>query len=72
MAVRITLYAKAGCHLCEDAHGVVEDVRARLADVATRLEVVDITTESELLARYRHDVPVVAIEGVEAAGVALA
>jgi glutaredoxin len=64
MPIRITLYSKAGCGLCEDAYEVVSEVRSALgSSVETALEVVDITTDSALMARYRHDIPVVLIDG---------
>jgi glutaredoxin len=58
----VTLYGKPGCHLCEEARAVVEEVRAERAfDLAE----VDITRDAELEARYRERIPVVAIDGEE-------
>lgn len=62
--MRLTLYAKAGCHLCEVAHGVVDEVLRAHPQLAARLEVVDITTDSALMQRFRHDIPVLALDGV--------
>jgi glutaredoxin len=58
--VNLTLYGKAGCHLCEDARLVVEEVRAELG---VEVEEVDITTDPVLFRRYGERIPVVALEG---------
>lgn len=59
---RVTLYTRAGCHLCEDA-------RATLMRVQTTLpfayEEIDIATDDALLERYGEKIPVVAIDGVD-------
>ena len=60
---RVTLYHAEGCHLCERALEVVEEVRA---SVPFRLEVVDIGGEERLEAAYRTFLPVVEIDGVRA------
>ncbi|MEA2493240.1 MAG: hypothetical protein QOJ29_1151 [Thermoleophilaceae bacterium] len=59
---RLTLYGKPGCHLCEEARAVVEDVRRRHT---FELEEIDITRDPGLEARYRERIPVIAIDGVE-------
>jgi glutaredoxin len=61
--VIVTLYTRAGCHLCEVARGVVERVAAGRAEV----ELVDIDTDPQLLERYTVRVPVVAVDGREIA-----
>jgi glutaredoxin len=60
---KLTLYGKPGCHLCEEARGVVEEVRERRP---FELEEVDITRDPALEARYRERIPVVVIDGEEA------
>ena len=59
----LTLYGKAGCHLCEEARAVVLDLQARRP---FDLEEVDITRDPALERRYRERIPVVAIDGKEA------
>jgi glutaredoxin len=59
---RVTVYTRAGCHLCTQAEAVVARV-ARRADV----EVVDIDGDPALVARYTVRVPVVAVDGEEVA-----
>lgn len=59
----ITLYTRAGCHLCEAAEEVVRSVAGDSAD----LRLVDIDSDAELLDRYTVRVPVVEVDGVEIA-----
>lgn len=61
--VQVILYSKPGCHLCE----VMKKEMAKV-DCAELYELQEINIESdaELLARYRHDIPVLMIDGVEA------
>jgi glutaredoxin len=60
---KLTLYGKPGCHLCEEARAVVDQVRERHP---FELEEVDITRDPALEARYRERIPVVVIDGEEA------
>jgi glutaredoxin len=59
---RLTLYTRAGCHLCETAASVLQ---AERASTPFAYEVVDIDTDPELVRRYGVRVPVVAVDGVE-------
>ena len=53
----MTLYGKAGCHLCDEAREVVEAVRA---DVGFELEEVDISLDpGARTAGYGERIPVV-------------
>jgi glutaredoxin len=58
----VTLYGKPGCHLCEEAHAVVADVRQRHP---FDLEEIDITRDPSLEALYRERIPVIKIDGEE-------
>lgn len=59
----VTLYTRPGCHLCDDARAVLEEVaRERPFD----LEVIDVNTSAELADRYGLEVPVVLIDGQKA------
>ncbi|HEX6188802.1 MAG TPA: glutaredoxin family protein [Pyrinomonadaceae bacterium] len=60
---RIILYSKPGCHLCEAMKE--EMAKADCADLY-QLEEINIESDAELSARYRHDIPVLTIDGVEA------
>jgi glutaredoxin len=59
---RVTLYAAAGCHLCESARRVLQQVRR---EMPFDLEEVDIAADPELERRYRERIPVVAVDGVD-------
>ncbi len=64
----ITLYSRAGCHLCEDAREILEEACARLSRMGSSvvLEETDIDGDMRLRTLYTHDVPVVMIDGREA------
>ena len=58
----VTLYGRAGCHLCDDARAALERVRAiRPFELAE----VDLEPDDALLARYLERIPVVALDGEE-------
>lgn len=59
----ITVYTRAGCHLCADAIEVVRRVAAGRA----RIELIDIDADPQLVERYTVRVPVVACNGREIA-----
>jgi glutaredoxin len=58
----VTLYTRAGCHLCEDAERVL---LAERAATPFRLVTVDVDGDPELARRYGVRVPVVAVDGAE-------
>jgi len=58
----VTLYGKAGCHLCEEARAVVERVRARHP---FELREVDVTLDPNLFREYGERIPVLAVDGEE-------
>ena len=58
----MTLYAREGCHLCDDARAALERVRAAHP---FRLDEVDIEADDALHARYLERIPVVALDGEE-------
>lgn len=62
--VRLVLYDKPGCHLCEVALAVVERVREAVGDqVPTTLDRFDIRRDPALWDLYRLEVPVLEIDG---------
>ena len=63
MTTRLTLYGQPGCHLCDDARGVVARVAA---DQDLVLEEVDITTDERLHRAYLERIPVLTIDGAVA------
>jgi glutaredoxin len=60
----LTLYTKPDCTLCDEAHAALERVRAR---TPFELEVVDVSAEAALAERYGQRVPMVLVDGDEAA-----
>jgi len=62
MSVRATLYTKPGCHLCEQALADLERLRRRYPH---QLQLVDITTDPELMRAYGERIPVLSIDGRE-------
>ncbi len=63
MQIRVVLYTKPGCHLCEV---MKEQMRAAHCDNLYALEERNIEEDPELFARYRYEIPVLFINGVEA------
>jgi glutaredoxin len=54
----VTLYTRAGCHLCEEAEGVLGGLGIAFARV-------DIESDDVLFKRYLERIPVVAVDGEE-------
>jgi glutaredoxin len=60
--MRVTLYSRPGCHLCDDARAVLQAQRAR---TPFDLEEVSIESSDRLLADYGLRIPVVVVDGRE-------
>jgi len=63
--VRLTIYSKPGCHLCDDMKAIVRPAIADRTDIV--LDEIDISTDPELLERYGLEIPVLMIDGRKAA-----
>jgi glutaredoxin len=61
---RVTLYSKPECHLCDVVKEVISRVRARRE---FELEIRNILTDPTDYERYKNDIPVVMVDGVEIA-----
>jgi hypothetical protein len=63
-ATTVTLIAKPGCHLCDDARVVVDRVLGELDRDGVPLRLVErnILEEPELAERYADDIPVVLVD----------
>jgi glutaredoxin len=59
---RVVLYSKPGCHLCDDARAVIEEV---CADLGETYDEVDITGSEELTTRFGEEIPVTFVDGVQ-------
>lgn len=62
MRARVTIYSRPGCHLCKEARQSIERADCRSNYM---LEEVNIETDPELLRKYKYDIPVVTIDGIE-------
>jgi glutaredoxin len=58
----VILYGRPGCHLCEDALALIEQVRSR---IPFELEQRDIESDDEWFRRYLERIPVVEFDGRE-------
>ena len=58
----VVLYARPGCHLCDEARQVIEAVRA---STPFGFEEIDIEGDDSLLRDYGIRIPVVAVDGKE-------
>jgi len=58
----VIIYSKPGCHLCDEAKASI--LSAGCTDEFA-LEEINIESDEELLRKYKYDIPVIAINGVE-------
>jgi glutaredoxin len=62
--VRLTIYSKPGCHLCDEMKSLVRRVIAQHTiphDVS--IDEIDISADRDLLDRYGLEIPVLMIDG---------
>ena len=64
--IALTLYSRPGCHLCDDMKAIVERV-ARTSTPVPTIEVIDISSDPQLEARYGLEIPVPLVNGKKAA-----
>jgi glutaredoxin len=62
VAPRVTLYSRSGCHLCDDARAVVEQVCAELGQSYVEISIDD---DPALRRRYAEEVPVTLVDGAQ-------
>jgi glutaredoxin len=55
---QVTFYTKAGCHLCEQAREMLDDIAA---DVAYELTEIDIRSDLAIFEEYRYRIPVIVV-----------
>jgi glutaredoxin len=63
--MRVTIYSKPDCHLCDDMKAVVK--RAIQSREGISLEEIDISRNPALLELYELEIPVLMIDGKKAA-----
>ena len=59
-AIRIEIYSRPGCHLCDEAKAVIDEAASRHP---LDVRVINIEEDPELEARYGTEIPVVFIDG---------
>ena len=64
MTRRVVLYTKPGCHLCEVVERVISSVRSKRDFDFVHANILDDSADFE---KYRNDIPVVTVDGVEIA-----
>ena len=57
--LQVTFYTKAGCHLCEEARDMLDDIAAEAEYALTE---VDIRSNPEIFEAYRYRIPVIIID----------
>ncbi|WP_376794664.1 glutaredoxin family protein [Thermogemmatispora sp.] len=57
---QVTFYTKAGCHLCDEAREMLEEIASQ---VDFDLTEIDIRGNPELFELYRYRIPVVIVDG---------
>jgi len=63
--VRLTIYSKPGCHLCDEMKALVQRTIAGRPNIL--LDEIDISSDRDLLERYGLEIPVLTIDGRKAA-----
>ena len=56
---QVTFYTKAGCHLCEDARDMLDDIAAQTPYDLTEI---DIRSDLDIFEKYRYRIPVIIID----------
>jgi glutaredoxin len=54
----VTFYTKAGCHLCDDAREMLEEIAT---EIAYNLTEIDIRSDMALFELYRYRIPVIIV-----------
>ena len=58
----VIIYSRPGCHLCDEAKAAISSAGC---DDQFVLEEINIESSDELLDKYKYDIPVIVIDGVE-------
>jgi len=59
---QVIIYSKPGCHLCDEAKAAI---RAAGCNDQITLPEINIESDPELMSKYRYDIPVIAINGLD-------
>ena len=60
MTIKVEIYTRKGCHLCEVAEQIVREVRS---EIPFELQIIDIEGNSDLEKEFGEEVPVTLING---------
>jgi len=60
MTARVTFYTRPGCHLCDEARVLIEQVCAELGE---SYDEISIAGDPDLERRFGHEVPVTMVDG---------
>ncbi|GER86135.1 hypothetical protein KDW_02970 [Dictyobacter vulcani] len=55
----VTFYTKAGCHLCDEARDILDEIAA---EIPYDLTEIDIRRDMELFEQYRYRIPVILLD----------
>ena len=58
----VIIYSRPGCHLCDEAKAAILGAGCNKEFV---LEEINIESNDDLLNKYRYDIPVITIDGLE-------
>ena len=58
--MNLVLYGKVGCHLCDEARALLDELAA---EIDFELREVDILGDEALYERYKYRIPVIEIDG---------
>jgi glutaredoxin len=64
VVIALTVYSRPGCHLCDEMKAVIEQV-ART--VPLTIDIIDISRDAELAAKYGLEIPVLLVNGKKTA-----
>ena len=56
---QVTFYTKAGCHLCEDARDMLDELAT---EIPYELTEIDIRSDMNLFELYRYRIPVIIVD----------
>ena len=66
--MRLTIFSKPGCHLCDEMKSTVHRVLSTHSNGASiEVDEIDISNDAALLERYGLEIPVLLIDGKKAA-----
>lgn len=60
--LHLTLYSRRDCHLCDEAHALIERLRAE-PETCFELEILDVDCDPGARERYGNEVPVLLVNG---------